>query len=109
MILSRKFCRAINCSAVQRRIDKMAQKVKDSLCVYLKTFRFPIRLYGSTLPGNGALLSAYVQFTKEEQIGKLILKENQYFMLRKRNTFEKYLISSHMVKLGLYRGFLAFS
>ena len=57
-------------NTVQRRIDDMAQDVEDSLCEYLKTCWYPIQRYGSTLPGNGALLLAYMRFTKEEQIFK---------------------------------------
>jgi len=60
-------------NTVQRRIDEMAQDVEDSLCGYLKTSRFSIQLDESTLPGNEALLLAYVRFTKEEQICQELL------------------------------------
>ena len=53
---------------MQRRIDETAEDVENSLCAYLKTSRFSIQLDESILPGNEALLLAYVRFKKEEQI-----------------------------------------
>ena len=44
----------------------MAQCVENSLCDYLKTSEFSLQLDESTLPGNDALLLAYVKFVKEE-------------------------------------------
>ena len=32
-------------NTVQGRIDEMAQDVEDSLCEYIKAFRFPIYLF----------------------------------------------------------------
>ena len=53
-------------NSVQRRIDEMAQCVENSLCDYLKTSEFSLQLDESTLPGNEALLLAYVKCVKEE-------------------------------------------
>ena len=44
----------------------MAKGVEYSLCGHLKTSLFSIQLDESTMPGNEALLLAYVRFTKEE-------------------------------------------
>ena len=54
-------------NSVQRRNNEMAQCFENSLCDYLKTSEFSLQLYESTLPGNEALLLAYVKFIKEEQ------------------------------------------
>ena len=47
-------------------IDEMAQCVENSLCDYFKTSEFSLQLDESTLPGNEALLLAYVKCVKEE-------------------------------------------
>lgn len=60
-------------NTVQRRIDEMAQDVENSLCEYSKTSEFSIQLDESTLPGNEALLLAYVRFVKEEKISQELL------------------------------------
>nr|XP_042717488.1 protein ZBED8-like [Chrysemys picta bellii] len=60
-------------NTVQRRTDEMAQDVEDSLCEYLKTSQFSIQLDESTLPGNEALLLAYMRFIKEEKICQELL------------------------------------
>lgn len=60
-------------NTVLRRIDKMAQDIENSLCEYLKTSEFSIQLDESTLPGNEALLLAYVRFVKEEKISQELL------------------------------------
>ena len=51
----------------------MAQSAENSLCDYLKTSEFSIQLDESTLPGNEALLLAYVRFVKEEKIYQELL------------------------------------
>ena len=51
-------------NSVQRRINEMAQCVENSLCDYLKISKFSLQLEESTLPGNEALLLAYVRFVK---------------------------------------------
>ncbi|KAL4090872.1 hypothetical protein QTP88_025634 [Uroleucon formosanum] len=48
-------------SSVQRRIDEMAENIKESLCNHLKTCQFSIQLDESTLPTNEALLLSYVR------------------------------------------------
>ena len=52
---------------VQRRIDEMAQWVENSLPEYLKTSEFSLQFDESTLPGNEALLLAYIRFVKEDK------------------------------------------
>uniref|UniRef100_A0A5S6QAD2 DUF4371 domain-containing protein n=1 Tax=Trichuris muris TaxID=70415 RepID=A0A5S6QAD2_TRIMR len=53
---------------VQRRIDDMANDVEETLCNFLKTTQFSLQLDESTLPGNEALLLAYVRFIKAEKL-----------------------------------------
>ncbi|KFD48236.1 hypothetical protein M514_15905, partial [Trichuris suis] len=53
---------------VQRRIDDMAADVEQTLCEFLKTTQFSLQLDESILPGNEALLLAYVRFIKAEQM-----------------------------------------
>lgn len=60
-------------NTVQRRIDEMAQSVEELLCEFLKATKFSIQLDESTLPGNEALLLAYVRFVKEEKICQELL------------------------------------
>ncbi|GBP14183.1 SCAN domain-containing protein 3 [Eumeta japonica] len=55
-------------NTVQRRIDEMSSDVENFLSNYLRTTHFSIQLDESTLPGNEALLLAYVQFVMDEQI-----------------------------------------
>jgi len=60
-------------NTVQRKIDEMAQSVEKLLCEFLKATKFSIQLNESTLPGNDALLLAYVRFVKEEKICQELL------------------------------------
>ncbi|KRZ66689.1 Zinc finger MYM-type protein 6 [Trichinella papuae] len=60
-------------TTVQRRIDEMATDVIDTLYNYLRTVQFSLQLDESTLPGNEALLLAYVRFIKEEKINEELL------------------------------------
>ncbi|KFD46343.1 LOW QUALITY PROTEIN: hypothetical protein M514_12759 [Trichuris suis] len=53
-------------NTVQRRIDDMAKDVEETLCNFLKNTEFSVQLDESTLPGNEALLLAYVRFIKEQ-------------------------------------------
>uniref|UniRef100_A0A5S6QD77 DUF4371 domain-containing protein n=1 Tax=Trichuris muris TaxID=70415 RepID=A0A5S6QD77_TRIMR len=53
---------------VQRRIDEMAMDVEEALCDLLRRTEFVLQLDESTLPGNEALLLAYVHFIKDEQL-----------------------------------------
>ena len=54
---------------VARRINMMATDVENSLCNILRTTEFSLQIDESTLPGNEALLLAYVRFIQE---GKLV-------------------------------------
>uniref|UniRef100_A0A5S6QFW0 DUF4371 domain-containing protein n=1 Tax=Trichuris muris TaxID=70415 RepID=A0A5S6QFW0_TRIMR len=58
---------------VQRRIDEMAVDVEDTLCNFLRTTQFSLQLDESVLPGNEALLLAYVRFIKEEKLAQELL------------------------------------
>ena len=51
-------------NSVQRRIDKMAEKVEETLSKMLMTTEFSLQLDESTLRGNESLLLAYVRFIK---------------------------------------------
>lgn len=60
-------------NTVQRRIDEMSSDVESFLCDYLQTTHFSIQLDESTLPGNEALLLAYVRFVMGEEIHEELL------------------------------------
>ncbi|KAJ8895822.1 hypothetical protein PR048_001160 [Dryococelus australis] len=60
-------------NTVQRRIDEMSYDVESFLYNYLQTTHFPIQLYESTLPGNEALLLAYVSFVMDQETHKELL------------------------------------
>ena len=51
-------------NSVQRRVDKMAENVKETLSKMLMTTEFSLQLDESTLPGNESVLLAYVRFIK---------------------------------------------
>uniref|UniRef100_A0A5S6Q6I3 DUF4371 domain-containing protein n=1 Tax=Trichuris muris TaxID=70415 RepID=A0A5S6Q6I3_TRIMR len=51
---------------VQRRIDVMAKEMEDTLCSLFR--EFSLVLDESTLPGNEAILLAYVRFIKDEHL-----------------------------------------
>ena len=51
-------------NSVQRRVDKMAENVEETLSKMLMTIEFSLQLDESTLPGNESLLLAYVRFIK---------------------------------------------
>ncbi|KAJ7322462.1 hypothetical protein JRQ81_018749, partial [Phrynocephalus forsythii] len=55
-------------NTVQRRIDEMSHNVESFWCNYLKMKHFSIQLDESTLPGNEALLLAYVRFFMDQEI-----------------------------------------
>ncbi|KAF2900188.1 hypothetical protein ILUMI_05983 [Ignelater luminosus] len=64
---------------VQRRIDEMSYDIESLLCNYLQTTHFSIQLDESTLPGNEALLLAYVRFIMDQEIheeGNRFIKYN---------------------------------
>ncbi|KFD53318.1 hypothetical protein M513_05799, partial [Trichuris suis] len=58
---------------VQRRIDAMAQDIEATLCGILKNTEFALQLDESTLPGNEAVLLAYVRFIKQERLAQELL------------------------------------
>uniref|UniRef100_A0A5S6Q1I9 SCAN box domain-containing protein n=1 Tax=Trichuris muris TaxID=70415 RepID=A0A5S6Q1I9_TRIMR len=58
---------------VQRRIDAMAQDIESTLCGILRNTEFALQLDESTLPGNEAVLLAYVRFIKEERLVQELL------------------------------------
>ncbi|KRZ16569.1 SCAN domain-containing protein 3 [Trichinella zimbabwensis] len=60
-------------TTVQCRIDEMATDVEYTLYNYLRTVQLSLQLDESTLPGNEALLLAYVRFIKEEKINEELL------------------------------------
>ena len=51
-------------NSVQRRVDKMAENVEETLSKMLMTTEFSLKLDESILPGNESLLLAYVRFIK---------------------------------------------
>ena len=60
-------------NTVQRRTDDMSHDVESFLCNYLQTNHFSIQLDESTLPGNEALLLAYVRFVMDQEIHEELL------------------------------------
>lgn len=60
-------------NTVQRRIDEMSSDIESFLCNHLQKSHFSIQLDESTLPGNEALLLAYVRFIMEEEIHEELL------------------------------------
>ncbi|KAK2578105.1 hypothetical protein KPH14_011616 [Odynerus spinipes] len=60
-------------NTIQRRIDEMSYDVENFLCNYLQTTHFSIQLDESTLPGNEALLLAYVHFVMDQEIHEELL------------------------------------
>ncbi|XP_026331329.1 SCAN domain-containing protein 3-like [Hyposmocoma kahamanoa] len=60
-------------NTVQRRIDEMSSDIESFLCDHLQKTHFSIQLDESTLPGNDALLLAYVRFIMEEEIHEELL------------------------------------
>ena len=51
-------------NSVQRRVDKMAENVEETLSKMLMTTEFSLQLDESTLPRNELLLPAYIRFIK---------------------------------------------
>lgn len=103
----------------------MAQSVENSLCDYLKTSEFPIQLDESTLPGNEALLLAYVRFVKEKNSQEFLFaksletdtKGETLFTEFKRFFDEKTMLLTNIISVaidgapamvGWHRDFLAY-
>ncbi|KFD64030.1 hypothetical protein M514_08644 [Trichuris suis] len=112
--------------AVQRRIDAMAQDIEATLYGILKNIEFALQLDESTLPGNEAVLLAYVRFIKQERLmqellfakelltdtkGESIFKLVNDFFKEKQIPFKKILAvatDGAPSMVGRYRGFVAY-
>ncbi|KAF2886154.1 hypothetical protein ILUMI_20019 [Ignelater luminosus] len=110
-------------NTVQRRIDEMCYDIESFLCNYLQTTHFSIQLDESTLPGNEALLLAYVRFIMNQEIHKELLfaralttdtKGESIFNALKNYFMEKAIPLSNIISVatdgapamfGRYRGF----
>lgn len=51
----------------------MSHDIESYSCNYLQTFYFSIKLDESTLPGNEALVLAYIRFAMDQEIHKELL------------------------------------
>ncbi|GBP17923.1 SCAN domain-containing protein 3 [Eumeta japonica] len=60
-------------NTVKRRVDEMSSDIESFLCNHLQKTHFSIQLDESSLPGNEALLLAYVRFIMEEEIHEELL------------------------------------
>uniref|UniRef100_A0A5S6Q618 DUF4371 domain-containing protein n=1 Tax=Trichuris muris TaxID=70415 RepID=A0A5S6Q618_TRIMR len=113
-------------NTVQRRIDETANNVEDALCSSLRTTQFSLQIDESCLPGNEALLLAYVRFIKDEKLVQELLfakelvtdtKGASIFALLKAYFAEKKIPLANIVSVatdgapsmsGIYRGFIPF-
>ena len=111
-------------STVQRRIDEMSSNIENFLCDYLQNTHFSIQLDESTLPGNEALLLAYVRFIMDQEIHEELLfartlkidtKGESIFTVLKDFFIEKAIPLSNIISVatdgapamvGRYRGFV---
>ena len=112
-------------NTVQRRIDEMSLDVESFLCNYLQTNPFSIQVDESTLPGNEALLLAYVRFVMDEKIHEELLfarnlttntKGETIFNVLKDFCIQKSIPLSNIIAaavdgapamFGRYRGFIS--
>ncbi|XP_051791387.1 protein ZBED8-like [Erpetoichthys calabaricus] len=113
-------------NTVQRRIDELSHDFESFLCNYLQTNHFSIQLNESTLPGNEALLLAYVRFVMDQEIHEELLfartlttntKGESIFNALKDYLIEKVIPLSNIISaaadgapamFGRYRGFIAY-
>ncbi|XP_056647403.1 SCAN domain-containing protein 3-like [Diorhabda sublineata] len=113
-------------NSVQRRIDEMSDDIENFLCKYLQTTHFSIQLDESTLPGNEALLLAYVRFIMDQNIHEELLfartlatdtKGESIFHVLRDYFIEKEIPLSNIISVatdgapamvGRYRGFISF-
>ncbi|KFD54691.1 hypothetical protein M513_04391 [Trichuris suis] len=58
----------------------MGKDVEESLCNFLKSTKFSLQLDESSLPGNEAILLAYVRFIKEEDLAQEFLFARELVM-----------------------------
>ncbi|KFD45753.1 hypothetical protein M513_13359 [Trichuris suis] len=111
---------------VQRRIDAVAQDIEATLYGILKNTEFALQLDESTLPGNEAVLLAYVRFIKQEHLvqellfakelltdtkGASIFEVVNDFFKEKQIPFKNILavaIDGAPSMVGRYRGFVAY-
>ncbi|GBP24943.1 SCAN domain-containing protein 3 [Eumeta japonica] len=112
-------------NTVQRRIDEMSSDIESFLCNYLQKTHFSIQLDESTLPGNEALLLAYVRFIMEEEIHEELLfartletdtKDESIFNVLSNFYTEKSIPFTNIISVatdgvpamvGRYRGFIS--
>ncbi|XP_056631999.1 protein FAM200C-like [Diorhabda sublineata] len=113
-------------NSVQRRIDEISDDIENFLCKYLQTTHFSIQLDESTLPGNEALLLAYVRFIMDQNIHEELLfartlatdtKGESIFHVLRDYFIEKEIPLSNIISIatdgapamvGRYRGFISF-
>jgi hypothetical protein len=113
-------------NTVQRRIDEMSYDIESFLCNYLQTTHFSVQLDESTLPGNEALLMAYIRFIMDQEIHEELLfartlttdtKGKSIFHVLKDYFMEKAIPLSNIISLttdgapamvGRYRGFISY-
>jgi hypothetical protein len=113
-------------NTVRRRIDEMSSDVESFLCKFLKTTNFSIQLDESTLPGNEALLLAYVRFIMNENMYEELLfarnlvadtKGETIFNVLQDYFLEKEIPLKNIISIatdgapamvGRYRGFISF-
>ncbi|KFD64799.1 hypothetical protein M514_23011 [Trichuris suis] len=104
----------------------MAKDVEDALCSILRRTQFSLQLDESTLPGNEAVLLAYVRFIKEEKFVQELLfarelvtdtKGESTFLILKDFFAEKDIPLTNIMSVatdgapsmtGSHRGFIAY-
>lgn len=104
----------------------MSYDIENFLCNYLQTTHFSIQLDESTLPGNEALLLAYVRFIMDQNIQEELLfarplttdtKGKSIFHVLKDYFMDKAIPLSNIISVatdgapamvGCYRGFISF-
>ena len=95
-------------NSVQRRVDKMAENIEETLSEMLVITDFCLQLDESTLPGNESLLLAYVRFIKggslcQELLFARLLETDtkgesvyraveEYFQKKKHSTYKHHLM-----------------
>jgi hypothetical protein len=112
--------------SVRRRIDEMANDVEATLCEILKMTEFSLQIDESTLPGNEALLLAYVRFPNDGHVQQeMLFAKNMttdttgesIFRVVKSYFEEKYIPLKNIMSvatdgapamIGRHRGFIAF-
>lgn len=111
--------------SVRRRIDEMAEDVEATLCQFLQLTEFSLQVDESTLPGNEALLLAYVRFPNDGNVRQEMLfarslitdtKGESIFRVVKSYFEEKNIPLKHIISVatdgapamvGRHRGFIA--